>query len=189
LSQFDVVVSLNDIHVPYHDEVALKLAIAFAKDIKPHLVILHEQAYLWSHAQVLSSLRSLRVEHLFNLEKLKIQYYDDIVFRNTVLFKHGSIIRKHSGYTARGELEKEGMSGMSGHTHRLEMHFKRNRGGNYVWVESGCLCNLDPEWIDGTADWQHGVGVFTFKRGGRHFFPSYAQIINGEILWGNKLYS
>ena len=78
---------------------------------------------------------------------------------------------------------------MSGHTHRLGMHFKRNRGGNYVWVESGCLCNLDPEWIDGTADWQHGVGVFTFKRGGRHFFPSYAQIINGEILWGNKLYS
>ena len=73
-------------------------------------------------------------------------------------------------------------------THRLGVHWRSDRINNAVWVENGCLCSLAPEWVKGPVNWQTGVGVFTFKDGKKHFHPGYAQIINGEILFGDKLY-
>ena len=144
--------------------------------------------YLWSKAEELCNLRCLELPKLMGLDKLDIVYQKSYTFRN-VLFKHGNVIRKHSGYTARGELEKEGVSGCSGHTHRMAQHYKTLRGGEYVWMETGCLC--DPkkaEYIEGTADWQQGVGGFIFKKGSKHFYPFLAPIIDGEILWGGKTF-
>jgi len=237
----ETVLSLNDFHIPYHDEQAVKTAYAFAKFIKPHRLILHEildwyslsrfskdpnrklnlqkdldkaysvlkqlrdmlpatkmimiesnhdkrlQKYLDSHAEELYNLNVLKIESLLRLKELNISYMEDFTFRN-VLFKHGSIVRKYSGYTARGELEREGLSGCSGHTHRLAAHFSTLRGGKYVWLETGCLCDLHPEYVDGTANWQQGVGGFMFRKNSKHFYPFIAPIIDGEIFWGNKTF-
>jgi len=146
------------------------------------------QKYLNNHAEELCYLDVLQIEKLLKLNELKIEYKGNYVFRN-VLFKHGNIVRKYSGYTARAELDKEGMSGCSGHTHRLSAHFKTLRGGKYVWLETGCLCDLHPEYIEGTANWQQGVGGFMFKRGSKHFYPFLVPIVDNEIIWGNKTFS
>ena len=90
--------------------------------------------YLWTNASALSVLRCLDFNDLMGLNKLKIEYKKFFIYKK-VLFKHGSIVRQHSGYTARAEMMKEGTSGSSGHTHCLGSHYKTLRGGKYVWVE------------------------------------------------------
>lgn len=142
--------------------------------------------YLNGKADELAFLRCLEIEHLLGLDGMKIKtmpFYQ----HKKVLFKHGDIVRKDSSYTAKAEFIKEGMSGCSGHTHRLGMHFKTLRGGSFVWVEAGCLCKTkNVEYIEGTADWQQGLAVFFFEEHGTRFDPKVFPIINYQILWGRK---
>ncbi len=143
--------------------------------------------FLWSQAPALSTLRALDIRQLLELDKYGIEFKDTFTYKK-VLFKHGNIVRKFSSYSARGEFEKEGMSGSSGHTHRLGMYFHRNRGGEYVWVETGCGCNLNAEYIDGIANWQHGFAVFTFEEEGFYFYPQVVPIVHHKFMWGDKMY-
>jgi hypothetical protein len=143
--------------------------------------------YLWRVAKELHGLRSLSLEKLLELKDRKIEYMEEFIY-NGVIFKHGDIVRKFSSYTAKGEFEREGMSGCSGHSHRLGVYFHRVRGGEYVWIESGCGCDLDAEYIDGIANWQHGFSVFGFDKGGKHFYPTVVPIIDYRIDWGDKTY-
>lgn len=141
--------------------------------------------YLAVRAEELAYLRCLDLKELLHLPELKIEYRKSFVFRG-VLFKHGEIVRKFASYTAKNEFEKEGMSIVSGHSHRLGTHFRRLRGGEYVAMESGCQCDLNPDYIDGTADWQNGLSVVGFKHNSKHFYPTVVPIIDGQILWGSK---
>lgn len=144
--------------------------------------------YLRSKAEELDGLRCLTLESLLSLNVSSIEYVKNFFFRK-ILFKHGSIIRNQSGYTARGERDKEGTSGNSGHTHRMGCHFKTLRGGEYVWVEGGCLCDpLQAEYIDGTADWQHGLTGFDFIKGTNRFYPFMIPIIRNKAVFGKRLY-
>lgn len=140
--------------------------------------------YLWRQAPGLSSLRALSLKKLLELDKFNIEFKEAFTMKS-VLFKHGDIIRKFSSYTARGEFDKEGMSGASGHTHRLGVYFTRLRGGSYVWVESGCGCKLNAEYIDGIANWQNGFSIIAFDKKGRHFYPTVVPIIDHRADWGN----
>jgi len=141
--------------------------------------------YLWSKAPGLSSLRSLRLKELLELEKWDVEYKDVFMFRD-FLFKHGDIIRKFAAYTAKGEHEKEGVSGMSGHSHRIGQHYSRKRGGFYTWIESGCLCDLNPEYIEGVSDWQHAIGLVSFKWSSKHFVAYPIPIVDYQLLWADK---
>lgn len=145
------------------------------------------QKYLDRHAEELYNLDVLKIENLLHLKDFNITYREDYTFRN-VLFKHGSVVRQNSGYTAKAELDREGVSGCSGHTHRLAAHFRTLRGGSYVWLETGCLCDLSPEYIDIQANWQSGLGGFIFRKNSKHFYPFIVPIIDGEIFWGNKTF-
>jgi len=140
--------------------------------------------YLWRNARALASLRAMEIESLLNLADHHIIFRKDVIIRN-FLFKHGSIVRQHSSYTAKGEFLKEGMSGASGHTHRLGQYYATLRGGSYTWLECGCLCSLEPEWISGVPNWQHGLGLVSFKGNDDHFDARVIPIIDYEILWGN----
>jgi len=141
--------------------------------------------YLWTQAPALSGLRSLDIKTLLGLEELDIEFMDDFEFKG-FLFKHGSIVRQDSSYTAKAEYLREGMSGASGHTHRLGQHFATKRGGSYVWLESGCLCLMDAEYIVGTANWQQGLSMVSFKkmgkRVGKRFDAKLFPIIDNEIM-------
>ena len=236
----DVVLSINDLHIPFHDEDAIKVAFKFAKYIDPKIVVIHEwfdwyqiskfdrdparlndlqrdlnttgsylkelrkllpeirivmvkgnhddrlEKYKRTHAVEFHCLDALKIENLFGLGEYNIEYRDDFTFQG-VLCKHGDIVRQHSAYTAKGELAREGVSGMSGHTHRLGQHFETNRGGKYVWMETGCLCNI-LEYIKGMANWQQGLGMLAFKPNSKHFYPCLVPIIDHEIIWGSETF-
>lgn len=140
--------------------------------------------YLWRQAPGLHSLRSLQLKELLNLEELNIEYKETFTYKG-VIFKHGNKIRKFSAYTAHMEFENEGMSGASGHTHRLGVYFTTVRGGKYVWIESGCGCKLNPEYMDGIPNWQNGFSIVAFDKKGKHFYPTVVPIIDHRADWGN----
>ena len=142
--------------------------------------------YLWSNARALAGLRALKLESLLELQQLDVKLLPNWEHKG-ILFKHGDIVRKSSGYTAKGEYDKEGTSGQTGHTHRLSAHYRTQRNGKFVWVECGCLCNLTPEYITGIPDWQHGIGVVQFEPDGSQYFSQPVPIINGKIYFGNEL--
>jgi hypothetical protein len=143
--------------------------------------------FLWREAPALNSLRALNLKGLLELDKYKIEFKEHFMFKG-VLFKHGDLVRKFSAYTAKGEFEKENVSGASGHTHRLGIYFHTVRGGAHVWVECGCGCKLTPEYIKGIPNWQNGFGLFCFEAKGRHFYPTVVPIINHKIFWGSKTF-
>jgi len=142
------------------------------------------QKYLRVKAPELSQLRALRVPKLLELHKHQIEFRDHFVLKD-FLFKHGDRVYQNSAYTARHECLREGMSGMSGHTHRIGNHFVTKRGGEYQWLECGCLCSKDAEYIRGVADWQHGIGLVRFKKYGKHFRAEAIPIVNSELMWGD----
>jgi hypothetical protein len=145
--------------------------------------------FLWKVAPALNCLRSLEIEKLLDLKKYGIEFKEYGFTFKKVLFKHGDIVRKFSGYTAKGEWEKEQVSGCSGHTHRLGVYYHTVRGGSYVWVESGCGCRLDAEYLHGgVANWQQGFAVFGFSPNSDHFYATVVPVINKKIYWGSKTY-
>jgi predicted phosphodiesterase len=99
-----------------------------------------------------------------------------------IIAKHGTVVRKWSGATARGEWEKYGRSGVSGHTHRLGDFLHRDSNGVARWLETGCTCLLDPPY--GTDfDWAQGCAVLTWS-GDRHVMS--AEVLSfreGRVLW------
>jgi len=103
------------------------------------------------------------------------------------ILKHGNIVRKYSGYTARGEMEKYGRSGSSGHSHRLGVHMRQDHNGNHCWVETGCTCSLEPEYMS-DPDWQQGCVVLTFEPVTGAFQAEPIYIYNGLAVWRGCVY-
>lgn len=103
------------------------------------------------------------------------------------LLKHGTVVRNKSAYTACGEHYKYGMSGASGHTHRLGQFYHRDHNGNHVWSETGCTCRLDPEYAP-DPDWQQGCVFLTLdtQTGAVQAEPVY--IHNGTAVFRGAFY-
>ncbi len=146
--------------------------------------------FLWTKAAELSGLRDLDIRRLLRLSDLGIRYVEEpfIRYRSCVV-KHGDIVRLRSGYTATGELDRTGLSGVSGHTHRLGHIYRRNAAGAFTWLEAGCLCQLDPQhWARRPAvtDWMHGLAYGEFRKEGRRFVLHTLPIIKGRVNYGGK---
>jgi predicted MPP superfamily phosphohydrolase len=209
------VVFLSDIHVPYHDPVAITLVYKFLSWFKPtgiyvigdlldfyslsrfdkdptRLLTLQQELdegveflaklrsicpeayiyfregnheyrltrYLCAHPE-LYTLRALQLPAMLKFKDLEIEYcdYNGALDHYGFLVEHGDIVRRHSGYTAKGMLDKRGISGITGHTHRMGSHFQTNTAGTTCWYENGCLCKTDPEYILGQPNWQQGFSV------------------------------
>ncbi len=142
--------------------------------------------YLWKVSPELASLDCLKFDKLMGLKEFKIRYVEDGVWVGKIYVTHGSIVRKHSGYSAKAEFEKNGCSGISNHTHRDGKYTVRTRGGNFAWWENFCMCQLDAEYIKGIANWTQGFSVIT-QSGGQERVEQIA-IINGKYIYGGKLY-
>lgn len=142
------------------------------------------QRYLRSSAEELSYLRALTVESLLQLKDLDIEYRKELQF-NGVLYKHGDLVRKYSCYTAKGEFLKEGISGVSGHTHRLGTYYMTDRRGLNTWVEGGCTCKLDADYIKGIANWQQGIVYSTFYKD--TFIPEVIPIIDNKLYFRGEI--
>lgn len=145
------------------------------------------QKYLWSNAPELSNLRSLTVPEQLHLKDLGIQYIDNgKITKNGMVIKHGNIVRKFAGYSAKGEFENCGISGVSAHTHRLGQYWHTHEGGIFTWIECGCLCDMKAEYMEGkVANWQHGFGIGFYKNSGSsRFNVGLVPIVNKKAMWG-----
>lgn len=105
-----------------------------------------------------------------------------------IITKHGSVVRKWSGWSGKGEWEKYGRSGVSGHTHRLGWFVHRDHNGNSNWAETGCTCLLEsPYGVD--YDWQQGFVVMTWNADFRLQETQFVSIRDGAAIWNQREYS
>ena len=112
------------------------------------------ERYLKKHPE-LYSLDALKLPNLLELDKFNIEYKDKGFKLGSLKIIHGTIVRKYAGYTARAEMEKHDCSGISGHVHRLSCYYYRTPERYLAWYESGCLCDLNPEYVD-NPNWNQG---------------------------------
>ena len=145
--------------------------------------------WLWRNPDV-SSLRGLDLDELLGLADLgyeSYEYHQVYNYGTGLLVKHGDLVRKHSAYTAKAELENDGISGISGHTHRLGTHFKRDHSGQTVWYEAGCLCDLEPHY-NVRPNWQTGYAYSYKERQGSQFHITLVPIIKNKAIVNGVLY-
>ena len=106
------------------------------------------------------------------------------------IVKHGVKISIDSAMSARREMKTHTYSGASGHSHRKGVYYQGKGGvdrGNYVWIELGCTCDLNPEYAP-DANWQSGCTVihFNIDSGGFHIEDYY--IHEGNAMGPGKEY-
>jgi len=144
--------------------------------------------YLWSNSPALASLDALTIDKLYGLREYEIEHVDyeeGVLINGVFMVIHSDLIRAHSAFTAKGMSDKHGGSGIHGHTHRLGSYYKRDRFGIYGWWENGCLCSLDPDWIQ-NPNWQQGFSLVHFTKD--RFWVEPIQIINKKFMYGGKIY-
>lgn len=146
--------------------------------------------WLWKHPE-LCNLRSLQPEAFFRLGDFDIDWHPSgkpLLYHGFAV-THGTLVRKAAGASAKGEYERYGTSGISGHTHRVGSYRKRDLRGECVWYEGGCLCSLAPEWVSGIADWHHAVSVGHFVKESQRFQIQTVNIVGGEALYDGIRFS
>ena len=123
------------------------------------------QRYINDKAPELHGL--LSVESLIN-DRLdtKINYIKTVpsesmlAIRDDLLVGHFNSAHKYTCYTAKALVERFQVSIVQAHTHRLGEYSIRTWGGTLYGWESGCLCDLNPEYVL-HPNWQNGFLIFT----------------------------
>lgn len=149
--------------------------------------------YIKHNAPALAGLPHLQMENLLDLDNLGWEYVDhDLELVEDFLIKHGESVRSKAAYTAKAEMEAAWMSGVSGHTHRAAVYSYTPRKSflskrrSPIWVENGCLCQMDAEYISGNANWQQAFSIIRFDKYGA--IPEVVYILNGMAYYNGKTY-
>ena len=142
--------------------------------------------YLWKNPE-LASLKALTIQSLLKLDKFDIQFVGSLenYLYHSFCIEHGNIVRKWSAYTARGMMENRGVSGISGHTHRLGSNYLTNLNGDFVWYENGCMCDRNPFYLK-NANWQNGLSVGYFRTSNGRFTVEQVCIPDGKCVFHGK---
>lgn len=92
----------------------------------------------------------------------------NVIINNKVVVIHGdkSTLSKHSGYGAKKKISDAGGWWVFGHGHRNGMHQHTIVGGTFLGQEVGCMCDLNPEYVQ-SPNWQHGFAVIHFMQGSK----------------------
>jgi predicted phosphodiesterase len=149
------------------------------------------KSYKWSRPE-LSKLRSMNVQTMLEMERFKIHYLPygvPYIWQNKFMIYHGSIARQAAGASAKGELEKWGVSGISGHTHRGSCYSKTDAAGEKVWYENFCMCMKQKvDYIVGVPNWQHGFSVIYFNNKDKEYYVQQVPIINHRFMFNGKIF-
>lgn len=104
-----------------------------------------------------------------------------------IICKHGDVVRKHSGWTARAESERYSRATVSGHTHRLGAYYVRDANGVVQAWEGGCLCSLEQEYcVD--PNWQQGFLVYSWSADLALMSVEPVSIRDGRCVWRGHEY-
>ena len=145
------------------------------------------KTYVQHNARALVSLSVLDPDSLFKYRDLDIQAHPGAGFRlrKHFLVKHGTLIRQDAGATAKAEYNQAGISGISGHTHRLAKYIKAGYE-HREWSEQGCLCQLRPDYVVGAPNWVQGIAIGEFSTRTTSFHVELLQIHDGKVRYGGK---
>ncbi len=146
------------------------------------------KAYLLEKAAVFYDEPALTIPQLLNLSELNIRFIPSRGGRKEYehLTIHGDYVRKHSGDTAKAELEAKGISGDSAHTHRLGKYCKTDEMGTREWNEIGCFAQYQIPGVDGNkANWQRGFAITIIDRTNstRQVRTIIIPVIHGKIYF------
>lgn len=154
-----------DIEIKYAEKLMARLAKV--TQVRWWLGGNHEdrlRKHVWNHPDIFKVVQSTPTQYQFS-SLFRLQHhgfgwkdYGGAVWLGKLLVTHGSIVRKHSGDTARAHFVKYGVPVMIGHTHRLGAYYHSDLSGPSVAFENGCLCRLDPEY-DQNPNWQQGLSI------------------------------
>jgi hypothetical protein len=150
------------------------------------------EKYIWDHPE-LHGLEALRLPALLGFDDLGLTGVEpEITYGDLLVVKHGTVVRRHSAYTAKGELENEmyAISTLTGHTHRGGAHLATSRHGLVQAVEAFCLCDTSPAYIKGAPNWQQGIVLATVSDFGVHFepVPFFNYLGKTRAIWRGKQY-
>ena len=143
---------------------------------------------LWKNPKF-AHLASLQFPQLFHLSDHGFQWkpYGGVLHLGKLLVTHGSMVSKHSGWTARSHFEKYGNSILIGHTHRLGVYYRTNAKGVHAAYENGCLCRLNPEYVQ-YPDWQQGFSVVHVAEDGGWFHVEQIPVLKRRrFFYGGTL--
>jgi hypothetical protein len=150
--------------------------------------------YILAQAPELEGLPALELQNLLDFKEFSIRlaYNNEVVVDGMLLIKHGEMIRKHSAYTAKAELENEkyGITIWTGHTHRMGSHWATTRRGPVAAYECGCLCDQNPSYMS-KPNWQLGLTVGETQPAGvvTEQIPFYEKSGKYYAYWRGKEYS
>lgn len=137
------------------------------------------ERYVLNKAPELASL----IEDVFSILKVSdfnIRGCASVTVNNSLVFKHGTLLGNKSGLSAIKEMENAYMSGCTGHTHRLCKYIARKAGRKFFWIETGCLCDMNPEYMV-LPNWQQGFATIRIK-GGKVVSAKAVEIEDGKIV-------
>lgn len=117
---------------------------------------------------------------IFKLDEIGVKGVGTITVNDNFVFKHGTLLGNKSGLSAIKEMENAYLSGATGHTHRLAKYIARKAGRKFVWLETGCLCSMEPEYML-NPNWQQGFAMIQFENG-KVKRAEVLEIENGEVL-------
>lgn len=141
--------------------------------------------FLWKNPE-LSSLKVLELSKLLNLDLLNIDYHEVEYVLNDFRFSHGTIVRSESGMSAKAEHVKYGSSCSQGHTHRMEAYYRTDARGTTASFNMGCMCELQPEYMEEIPNWQQGFGVFYFDD--NRFYCQQVPIVKHKFIFNKKVF-
>jgi len=156
----------------------------------------HEQRLIKYLGRIASELANLEIlgekvvsiPHLFQLKDFGIDFipYDRFVHHKDVVFNHGTLARIKAGYAAHAMIDRTGMSGIQGHSHKLALIFRTQLGITRWWIENGCLCNIppNPRYVS-NPDWAQGFTTIEFV--GKKSYPTVYPIVDGAVVYEGKV--
>lgn len=137
------------------------------------------EKYILDQAPMIACLMD-NVFQVIKTDDINIVGCSRLTINDNFVFEHGTRLGSKTGLSAIKELEAHYLSGATGHTHRLARYSTRKSGKRFTWLETGCLCDLSPEYMV-DPDWEQGFGIVEFKNG-RLKNASIVSIENGEII-------
>ena len=139
-------------------------------------------------AKLFKHYNSAELDEMLDLKSFDIEYDPTEVRDYFGLFEvvHGLSLAKTA---PRNNINMYMGSGTSGHSHRLNSTYIRNKKSPYVWVESGCLRTIENvEYLNTAmvADWMQGFVTVTFDN--ELFFSKTHPIVNGSCEFNGVVY-
>lgn len=147
--------------------------------------------YLGGTSPALANLNCLTFESLFKADEIGLEIHgaEGFLLNKNFLIKHGTRISKHATMSAKAEWESHLMSGISGHVHRRGMFEVTAQGGDFVWIENGCLCTLDPakiDYVSAKPNWHHAITLIEFTSTKYH--ADLIRINDRKLYYNGKFY-